>query len=272
MTIREEVNTYTWVPVVLGDAIAFALMVRLCCSEMLSRPVCCKLLREPQVLMSSCCVALNIIIDFTRWQRAIHTSGPERAQWLCHRTDTCWAPFMHTFSYALGFLAVILMDPLRFPARHLQLAILICLCLVTLVNYFLHTTKKVSWPDFPLLQLGSSVGGGEYETWRMGGHHVNVNGTDSNSTISAASNESGPGVVIMAFSAKATVYSVIGTGLLNATVTAIRDCNGKKLIWITDNVDRDAVAVPETPERASAVGLELGTRQHVVGTRRIAVL
>ena len=130
------------------------------------------------------------------------------------------------------------MDPLRFPARHLQLAILICLCLVTLVNYFLHTTKKVSWPDFPLLQLGSSVGGGEYETWRMGGHHVNVNGTDSNSTISAASNESGPGVVIMAFSAKATVYSVIGTGLLNATVTAIRH---EKRLELRDAFDRNSV-------------------------------
>ena len=272
MMIREEVNAYTWVPLVLCQAIAFALMMRLCCSDMLSRPVCCKLLREPQVLMSGCCVVLNMIVDFTRWQRAVHISGPERAQWLCHETDTCWAPFMHTFTYALAFWAVILMDPLRFPARRLQITILICLSLVTAVNYFLHTTKKVAWPDFPLLQLGSSAGGGESETWRMGGHHVNVSNTHSNSTASVSGeNEAGPAmVVITAFSSKTTVYSVIGTGLLNATVTAITDCNGKKLIWITDNVDRETVAVPETPERASAIGLELGRRH--VGTHRSAVL
>ena len=74
MMIREEVNAYTWVPLVLCQAIAFALMMRLCCSDMLSRPVCCKLLREPQVLMSGCCVVLNMIVDFTRWQRAVHGS------------------------------------------------------------------------------------------------------------------------------------------------------------------------------------------------------
>ena len=57
-----DIDTYTWLPALIGYVIALVILLRLLNSELMSRSVFCRLLREPNVLLSFACVIVNIFV------------------------------------------------------------------------------------------------------------------------------------------------------------------------------------------------------------------